>query len=110
MLTNDIEVTGASKIIEESNTFLMDVRGPSEYAGGHAIGAVNIPLPELERRIIEIPADRPVLVICQSGGRSAKAVAILGSRGFANAVNVLGGTSAWLRAGLPTETSSPTGS
>jgi rhodanese-related sulfurtransferase len=54
-------------------------------------------------RIGEIPADRPVYVICRSGGRSAKAVEHLRSQGI-DAVNVTGGTLAWIEAGNAVET------
>jgi len=83
------------------NGFLLDVRGFDEFAAGHAEGAVCIPLPDLERRAAEIPTDRPVLVMCASGERSAMAVQRLAALGFDNIVDCQGGFSAWEKAGLP---------
>jgi len=80
---------------------LIDVREPFEFAPSHAVGAVNVPLAEIPA-VAGLRADQPVYVICQSGGRSARAVEILQARGF-DAVNVEGCTSAWLQAGLPAE-------
>lgn len=80
---------------------VIDVREPFEYQAGHAPGAVNIPLGEIAATTAIRP-DRPVHVICQSGGRSARATEVLQARGF-DAINVDGGTSAWIGAGLPTE-------
>ena len=80
---------------------LIDVREPDEFAAGHAVGAINIPLGSVESAILPDPA-APVYVICQAGGRSARAAQALSRAGIA-AVNVDGGTSAWVLAGLPTE-------
>ncbi|WP_420095180.1 rhodanese-like domain-containing protein, partial [Clavibacter michiganensis] len=81
---------------------IIDVREADEYADGHARTAINVPLSELDARIDEIPTDRPVHVICQSGGRSARATEALTAQGI-EAVNVTGGTSAWIDADLPTD-------
>jgi rhodanese-related sulfurtransferase len=72
---------------------LIDVREPDEYAAGHAPGAVNLPMSQLDARADEVPTDAPVHVICQSGGRSARATEALAARGV-DAVDVEGGTSA----------------
>lgn len=82
---------------------LIDVRTPGEFAAGHVPGARNVPLDELDARLGELgAADREVYVICQSGGRSARASAALASKGL-HPVNVTGGTGAWVSAGLPVE-------
>jgi len=82
---------------------LIDVREPDEYEEARAPGARLIPLAEVPDRIDEIPADGTVYVICRSGGRSAKAVEHLRANGV-DAVNVTGGTLAWIEAGNPVET------
>ncbi len=82
---------------------LLDVREPDEYATGHARGAVNLPLSQLTDRLGEIPTAEPVHVICQSGKRSAQATALLTDHGV-NAINVEGGTSAWIQNGHDVET------
>lgn len=81
---------------------LIDVREPDEWEEFRAPGAVLIPLGEVPERVDEVPADSTVYVICKSGGRSARAVEFLRTRGI-DAVNVAGGTLAWRDAGEPVE-------
>lgn len=77
---------------------LFDVRQPDEYEEAHAPGARLVPLGDVPDRLDEFPTDRTVYVICRSGGRSAKAVEHLRANGV-DAVNVAGGTLAWIEAG-----------
>jgi hydroxyacylglutathione hydrolase len=79
---------------------LLDVRGESEWLGGHLPGAVLIPLPELIDRMQEIPEGRPVIVACQSGSRSAIAASLLRAYGRSEVTNLAGGFSAWVGAGM----------
>jgi rhodanese-related sulfurtransferase len=81
---------------------LIDVRERDEFATAHAPAAVNLPLSELHGRVSEIPRDAPVHVICQAGGRSARATAFLTKNGI-DAVDVAGGTNAWINNGHATE-------
>ncbi len=81
---------------------LLDVRQPEEYVDGHIAGAKLIPLGELQRRAKELPREREIICVCQSGSRSNSAVRFLSSSGY-NAVNLKGGMINWLRAGLPVE-------
>lgn len=81
---------------------VFDVRQPDEYEEAHVPGARLVPLDEVPDRVGEFPTDRPVYVICKSGGRSAKAAEHLRARGV-DAVNVTGGTMAWIEAGEPVE-------
>ena len=80
---------------------LIDVREPDEFAAAHAVGAVNVPLGTVASALLS-DETATTYVICQSGGRSLRAVEALTARGI-DAVNVEGGTSAWLLAGLPSE-------
>ena len=66
---------------------IVDVRSVAEYQGGAYPGAVNIPVQELERRLGEIPKDKPIVVYCASGGRSAAAERLLRAHGFGDVVN-----------------------
>ncbi len=59
---------------------ILDVRTPKEFAGGHANGAVNIPVQELKERLGDVPGG-PLLIICRSGRRAEKAWGILISNG-----------------------------
>ncbi|AWB82651.1 sulfurtransferase [Corynebacterium yudongzhengii] len=82
----------------------IDVREPDEYAEAHAVGTVNIPMSELAQRTEEINPAEPVYLICRSGGRSARMAEFL-EETFPDveAINVTGGTLAWIEAELPTE-------
>ncbi|MEK4283145.1 rhodanese-like domain-containing protein [Ureibacillus sp. FSL K6-0165] len=73
---------------------ILDVREIEEYHGGHIQGAINIPLGLLPIRMNELSKDKPYIVVCLAGGRSALATTILENNGF-NATNMIGGMSAW---------------
>ncbi len=71
-----------------SGALIVDVRTPGEYEAGHYPGAVNIPLDEIDARIIEFgDVNRPIVVYCRSGNRSARAKAILEAHGFRDVTN-----------------------
>lgn len=79
---------------------VIDVRQPEEYDAGHVPGARLIPLSEVPGRLGEVPADGEVLVICQTGARSARATDFFRRQGI-EARNVAGGTKAWVESGRP---------
>ena len=74
----------------ENNAFIIDVREPNEYATGHLINAVNIPMSEFRQRLDEIPTDQPVYVHCRSAQRSYNVARALGQLGFDNIYNISG--------------------
>src|SRR5262249_31803377 len=76
---------------------VLDVREPWELEICRLNGSIDIPLASLVERIGELPREAPLVVMCHHGGRSARAVQFLRSRGFANAVNLSGGIDAWAR-------------
>lgn len=86
-----------------NDVFLLDVRSEGEYAGelGHVPEARLIPLEQLRARLDEVPQDKPVITICQSGKRSAMAAQILLTSGISEAANLAGGMIQWNRLGLP---------
>ncbi|MGH3823669.1 MAG: rhodanese-like domain-containing protein [Pseudonocardiaceae bacterium] len=87
---------------------LLDVRENDEWAAGHAPGAVHVPMGQITQRLDEIASalpDRPVRVVCRSGGRSARVTAYLLQQGW-EAVNVDGGMRAWAAANRPMVTES----
>ncbi|HEY1278536.1 MAG TPA: rhodanese-like domain-containing protein [Acidimicrobiales bacterium] len=82
----------------DAGGFLLDVRQPDEYEAGHVPGAVLIPLAEVPDRMRELPAATEMLVICRSGVRSLAAAEFLEQQQIP-AVNVAGGTLAWIESG-----------
>jgi rhodanese-related sulfurtransferase len=80
--------------------FVLDVREPVEYVGGHVPGAVLAPMSRVTSSLGAVPRDRTVHVICQSGNRSRAIADLLGNLGY-DAVSVDGGTAAWVAAGRP---------
>jgi hydroxyacylglutathione hydrolase len=82
---------------------VLDVRSANEWSEGHLPGAIHIPLGYLSDRLGDIPSDQPVVVQCQSGGRSSIAASILEHGGFRDVSNLTGGLGAWTESGLPLE-------
>lgn len=80
---------------------LIDVRTEAEVARGIIDGAIHIPLHLLPLRAGEIPQDKPVVIYCNSGARSAQACAFMSAKGFDNMHNLAGGIMAWARSGKP---------
>jgi rhodanese-related sulfurtransferase len=82
--------------------FVVDVREPQEFASGHVPGAVNQPLSGFDPQ--KLPKGKPVVLICQAGGRSAKALGKARSAGRKDVCHYAGGTAGWRRAGGAVET------
>jgi rhodanese-related sulfurtransferase len=82
---------------------VLDVRSPAEWSGefGHLDGAELVPLDELRARISELRAEKPLVVVCQTGKRSGLATVILGKAGFERVANIAGGMVRWRELGLP---------
>lgn len=74
---------------------VIDVRNLSEWSAGHLPGAIHIPLGRLSERLAEIPRDKPLIIQCQSGGRSAIATSVLQRLGVSGATDLAGGFGAW---------------
>ncbi|MFT5459837.1 MAG: thioredoxin 1 [Myxococcota bacterium] len=95
----------AFKVALDGGAPVVDVRTPQEFAAGHVPGAVNKPLGSFgadDPWISGLDHAAPLYVICQSGGRSARAADELSAAGL-HAVNVLGGTGGWVQRGWPVE-------
>jgi rhodanese-related sulfurtransferase len=88
--------------LQAGRLLLVDVREERERARGFAPGSRHLPFSRLKRRLGELPTDRAVAFICQSGRRSAMA-ATAARRAGLDAHNVVGGMTAWERHGLETE-------
>lgn len=86
-----------------SDATIIDVREYAEFASARIPGSQLIPLGQLINRSGEIDRNRPVLVVCRSGRRSAEASAVLCRLGFQDVRNLTGGIEACREAGLPLE-------
>jgi rhodanese-related sulfurtransferase len=86
-----------------ASVHVLDVRSRAEFEGelGHLEGAQLMQLDELRGRVTEVPADRPALVVCQTGKRSGLATLILAKAGVVRTANVSGGMVGWRELGLP---------
>ena len=90
-----------SRFVEAKLTHqLIDVRSPDEFTEGHIAGALNFPLPDLDRQLGKIKRDQPVMLYCRSGNRSGMALQKLRSAGFTELYN-LGGIGELTAQGLP---------
>ena len=92
-----------TQLINRGKTLVLDVRSADEFATSHLRDAKNIPLADLGNRIGELEKSktRTVVVVCQSGARSDKAVRQLKAAGFEDVLSLEGGINAWTAAGLP---------
>ncbi len=95
--SNSINVTQLKEKIsaKPANVFYLDVRTPMEFKSNKIKGFKNIPVDQVPNRLSEIPKDKEVVVICQSGARSSSAVRFLKSQNYENVTNVSGGMGAW---------------
>ena len=98
---------GAVQLINREKAVVIDVCEAGEFAAGHVGGAKNIPLNQLEEKLPGAVKNKalPVILVCQSGARSNRAVAIAKKLGYEQAQSLGGGLSAWRTANLPVEKS-----
>jgi rhodanese-related sulfurtransferase len=101
-----VTATQAVQLINREKAVLIDVCEPAEFAAGHAAGSRSVPLGSLESST-NLPKNKtlPVVVVCASGARATRAVAILKKLGFERAHALAGGLPAWREANLPVEKS-----
>jgi rhodanese-related sulfurtransferase len=98
-----VNTAEATHLINREDALVLDVRDPGEYGAGHILGARNVPLSRLDDGDLVKRKDRPVIVYCDAGERSGKAISSLRKQGFSRVVNLSGGLRAWQQAGLPVE-------
>jgi sulfur dioxygenase len=98
---HEIEPQWVAEHMSEVN--IIDVRDPDEFNNdlGHIATAKLVPLSQLEHSVADIPSDKPVVTVCQSGSRSGQATVILKKAGIRQTANLRGGMLAWQQAGLP---------
>jgi hydroxyacylglutathione hydrolase len=92
----------AERLTESPAPRVVDVRSEKEWQAGHLAGSINIPLTHLRDRLAEVPLDRPVVVHCEGGYRSAIGASLLAEAGRTNVHDLVGGIKAWLASKLPT--------
>ncbi len=101
----EADCAAALQLINHKDAVVLDVREADEFKTGRLLNAKHIPLGKLRDRIGELERyrDKPLVVVCRSGNRSATACALLGREGFTQVYNLAGGIMAWQKAGLPVE-------
>lgn len=93
----------AGQLTESPKPFILDVRSEKEWQSGHLACSHNIPLTHLRERMTEVPLDRPVVVHCEGGYRSAIGASLLAEAGRTNVHDLVGGIKAWIALKQPTE-------
>ena len=93
------------QLINREKAVLIDICEPNEFAAGHPIGAKNIPMGQLETKLPTVVKNKalPVILVCQSGARSSRALGLAKKLGYENVQSLAGGLGAWRSANLPVE-------
>lgn len=104
-----IDVAEAERRMREDpdGALLVDVREQHEFDAVRAPGAVLMPMSTFQARAGELPSDRPLMIVCHTGGRSSAVTGFLTRAGRTDVVNVAGGMDAWERGGLPVKRGTP---
>lgn len=97
--------TAAVQLINREKAVVVDVCEPDEHAAGHIVGSKNVPLAQLEAKLAGAVKNKtvPLILVCQSGARSGRAVATAKKLGYEQAHSLAGGMGAWKTANLPVE-------
>jgi hydroxyacylglutathione hydrolase len=104
-LPETIDTAELQSLLDEGvGVQVIDVRLPFDYFGGRVPGSLNVPALSITGRLGPIPADRPLVMVCDDGVKSAEAAAAARGAGFTNVTVLAGGYDAWLDADMPTET------
>jgi len=103
--TAGLDPAGAVQLINREKGVVIDVCEPAEFAAGHVGGAKNIPLSELESKLTGVVKNKslPLILVCRSGARSGRALAIAKKLGYEQAQSLGGGLASWKAANLPIE-------
>ena len=102
-----LSAAGAVQLINREKAVVIDICEASEFATGHVGGAKNVPLSQLEDKLPSVVKNKglPVILVCQSGARSSRALAIAKKLGYDKGQSLSGGLTAWRTANLPVEKS-----
>ena len=96
-----------SMVVKHDSLYLLDVRTPGEFQQARLEGAKLIPIGQLLNRLPEVPKDRPILVYCAVGSRSAQVVNYLARQGYPEVYNLYGGIYSWAQKGYPIQQGGP---
>jgi hydroxyacylglutathione hydrolase len=100
---SQIDPDSLAQKLRTGTVVLVDVRSRAEWDAGHIAGAEHIPLGYLPERLASLSKNRPVVVQCQRGARSAIAASLLRAHGFPQVINLAGGFAEWQAAGQPVD-------
>ena len=97
--------TQAVQLMNRDKAVVVDVCEAEEFAAGHVVGARNVPLNQLEDKLAAQVKNKalPLILVCQTGARSGRALAIAKKLGYEQAQSLAGGLAAWRSANLPLE-------
>lgn len=103
--TTGLGPAAAVQLINREKGVVVDVCDPAEFAAGHVGGSKNVPLADLESKLGAAVKNKtlPLILVCQTGARSGRAVAIAKKLGYERAQNLAGGLAGWRAANLPVE-------
>ncbi|MBN2388533.1 MAG: rhodanese-like domain-containing protein [Anaerolineales bacterium] len=101
-LPSEITIARAYDLYQQETAVFVDVRERSEWDNFHIPGAILIPLGELASRVDELPRDRQIVVVCDTGNRSRLGRTTLLAAGFPDVTSMNGGVSGWRTLGYPT--------
>jgi rhodanese-related sulfurtransferase len=96
---------GAVQLMNREKAIVVDVGEAEEFAAGHIAGARNVPVNELEQRLPQVARNKtvPLIIVCPTGARANRALAVAKTLGYEKAVVLGGGLRAWKEANLPVE-------
>jgi rhodanese-related sulfurtransferase len=100
-----VSAAGAVQLINRERAVVLDVSEAEEFAAGHVGGARNVPVGQLEQRLPEVVKNKgvPLILVCATGARANRALAVAKKLGYEKAQVLAGGLKAWKEANLPVE-------
>ena len=103
MAAGSLSATGAVQLINRDKAVVIDVSEEDEFAGGHVVGAKNIPLNQLEEKLPATVKNKamPLILVCPTGSRANRALATAKKLGYEQAQCLAGGLKSWKEANLP---------
>ena len=105
MAAGSLSATGAVQLINRHKAVVIDVSETEEFATGHVAGAKNLPLNQLEEKLPNAVKNKalPLILVCPTGARARRAVAMAKKLGYEQAQCLTGGLKSWKEANLPLE-------